>query len=134
MEITESVLEQAQALNASGDVSGAYRVLAEAGDNYSQNALVVIEEINDPESIFARIVQTHWDRVVPGARQTHFMAVGALHQFQYLQLIERERRGLTENGEQRYLLPNSIEIENSYRTALVLSVHVQSDRPLSGNQ
>jgi hypothetical protein len=81
LEITDSVLEQAKALNVAGDVAGAYRVLAEAGDNYSRNALVVIEEIDDPESIFARIVQTHWDRVVPGARQTHFMAVGALHQF-----------------------------------------------------
>jgi hypothetical protein len=58
-EITESVLEEAKALNAAGDVAGAYRVLAEAGDIYSQNALVVIEEINTPISIYAKIVQVH---------------------------------------------------------------------------
>ncbi|MET0067325.1 MAG: calcium-binding protein [Candidatus Thiodiazotropha sp.] len=119
--ITESILNEAKALNAAGDVAGAYRVLASVGDNYSQNALVVIEEIDEPDSIFARIVQAHWDRVAPGARQTHFMEVGALHQLQYLQLIEDEIRDPNEQGESTYLLPNSIAIEDSYRRALVLS-------------
>ncbi|MEJ2611436.1 MAG: hypothetical protein P8179_15480 [Candidatus Thiodiazotropha sp.] len=117
--ITESVLEEAEALNVAGDVAGAYQVLAEAGDFYSQGAQVVIEEINAPVSIFARIVQVHWDRVVPGARQRVFMDVGKLHQKQYLELIRPEKSGLDENGEQLYLLPNSIQIENSYREALL---------------
>jgi hypothetical protein len=118
LHITESVLEEAQALNKAGNVAGAYRVLAEAGDNYSQNALVVIEEIAAPESIYARIVQVHWERVAPGALETHFMAVGQLHQSQYRELIEEVSMGTNEDGEQLYLLPDSIQIENSYRDAL----------------
>jgi hypothetical protein len=79
LKITKTTLEAAKALNDAGDVAGAYRVLAEAGDNYAANALVVIEQIENPESIFARIVQAHWDRVAFGKRETLFMDVGLLH-------------------------------------------------------
>jgi hypothetical protein len=51
--ISESTLEETELLNDAGDVAGAYRVLADAGDNYAANALVVINEIEAPESIFA---------------------------------------------------------------------------------
>jgi hypothetical protein len=55
VKITKSVWQAADALNQAGDVIGAYRVLAEAGDKYAANALVVMEQIDNPVSIFACI-------------------------------------------------------------------------------
>jgi hypothetical protein len=57
--------------------------------------------------------------VVPGKREAHFLTVGMKHQKQYLQLVRGEPLGTDENGEQLYLLANSIQLENSYREALV---------------
>jgi hypothetical protein len=119
LKINDTTLQAAKELNGSGDIAGAYRVLAEAGDKYAANALVVIEQIKDPDSIYARIVQAHWDRVAPGKLEALFMIVGKRHQEQYLELVEGEPSGTDENGEQLYLLANSIQLENSYREALV---------------
>lgn len=119
VKITSSVLDQAIALKDAGDIAGAWNVLASADDLYAASARDIIEQIDSPTSVFAKIVQVHWDRVAPGARQTVFMDVGLQHLIQYLDLIQQDPSGTTPSGEQQYLLPNTEEIENSYRRAVL---------------
>ncbi|MCG8015401.1 MAG: hypothetical protein JAY97_04225 [Candidatus Thiodiazotropha sp. 'RUGA'] len=116
--ITQAVLDEANSLMTIGDVAGAWNVLSEAGDLYASNARDIIEEINNPVSIFAKIVQVHWDRVAPGARQTVFFSVGLQHLSQYLEETEDRLHGINGDGEQLYLLPNTEQIEASYRLAV----------------
>ncbi|MEW8321233.1 MAG: hypothetical protein AB2606_01195 [Candidatus Thiodiazotropha taylori] len=116
--ITQAVLDEANSLMTLGDVAGAWNVLSEAGDLYASNARDIIEEINNPVSIFAKIVQVHRDRVAPGARQTVFFSVGLQHLSQYLEETEDRLHGINGDGEQLYLLPNTEQIEASYRLAV----------------
>jgi hypothetical protein len=117
LKINQSVLNEALAREEAGDVAGAWAVLSAAGDLYAANARDIIDEINNPISIFAKIVQVHWDRVAPGARQTVFSGVGLQHLTQYLDYIRDAPNG-TDNGEQLYSLPNTEQIEASYRLAV----------------
>ncbi|MES9994344.1 MAG: hypothetical protein ABW098_20535 [Candidatus Thiodiazotropha sp.] len=119
LQITQSVFDAALALRDSGDVAGSWDILSEAGDLYAANARDIIYEINNPVTVFAKIVQVHWDRVAPGARQTVFFDVGLQHLTQYLQRIREEPSGTNENGEQLYRLPSSEQIEASYRLAVI---------------
>jgi hypothetical protein len=52
--ITQSVLDEANALRESGDIAGAWSVLSEAGDLYATNARDIIYEINNPVTVFAK--------------------------------------------------------------------------------
>ena len=118
LKVTQSVFDEATALKDAGDVAGAWGVLSAAGDLYATNARDIIYEINNPVSIFAKIVQVHWDRVAPGARQSVFTSVGLQHLTQYLDNIQDEQSGTNSNGEQLYLLPDTEQIEASYRLAV----------------
>jgi hypothetical protein len=118
LRISETVLRLAEEASDAGDIAGAWNILSAAGDRYAGNAHDIIAEINNPISVFAKIVQVHWDRVAPGARQTVFMAVGAQHLMQYLQRIRDVPNGLSPTDEQLYLLPSTEQIERSYREAV----------------
>ncbi|MCU7816972.1 MAG: hypothetical protein KZQ81_17685, partial [Candidatus Thiodiazotropha sp. (ex Rostrolucina anterorostrata)] len=118
LRISEAVLQLAEEASNAGDIAGAWNLLSTEGDRYAGNAHDIIAEINNPSSVFAKIVQVHWDRVAPGARQTVFMDVGAQHLRQYLEVVSNKRANLNEQGEQLYLLPNTEEIEASYRQAV----------------
>ena len=85
--IIPSVLEKAQALHDTGDVSGAYLLLANYGDDYAAAAYQIV---NDEQNIlggFDAAVAITWRVTNPGAYETKFNAVAFQHQENYLGLI-----------------------------------------------
>ena len=91
-------------------IADVWKILADAGDVYAANAYAIIAERNAPVSVFAQIVQAHWDRVAgPEARQSLFLVVGLQHVQQYVSLIDTTS----------YSLPNTEQIEASYRQAVI---------------
>lgn len=116
--ITDTMLRMAEAAADSGEVAEAWSILSSTGDRYAASAYDIILEIDDPVSVFPKIVQVQWDRVAPGARQTVFMDVGLQHVRQYLEIVRRQETEVDDHGEQLYLLPTTKDIEASYRRAV----------------
>jgi hypothetical protein len=120
LRISETTLRLAEEASDAGDIAGAWNILSAAGDRYAGNARDIIAEINNPISVFAKIVQVHWDRVAPGARQSVFMDVGAQHLRQYLEETRKVQSGVDQETEELlYLLPDTEQIEYSYRRAVM---------------
>ncbi|MBB3061288.1 calcium-binding protein [Microbulbifer rhizosphaerae] len=109
--IEESVLQQAQTLVDQGDVVGAWGILAKAGDSYAAKAEFIVGEWQDPQSIFAMMVDVQWERagVSEADKQTNFMLVAQQHLQNYLNYIDRDVSNR---------LPKTDFIEASYRQAL----------------
>ena len=84
--IDENILDHAEILADSNDVSGAWSVLAAAGDTYADKARPIIAEWQDPQSIFAMMVDVQWVRagVSVADKQAKFLLVGKLHLKNYL--------------------------------------------------
>ena len=109
--INESTLQQAIDLINIGNVTGAWGVLAAAGDSYATKAEKIIGEWEDPQSIFAMMVDVQWERSGVGVadKQAKFMLVGAKHLQNYLDYIDDDISNR---------LPKTEFIEGSYREAL----------------
>jgi len=109
-------LNRAQELHDQGRIADAYRVLADAGDVYAANAWLITND--DHTGIFDFLVPNLWDYGAPGARETMFMQVAAVHQQNYLNYI-RDGAFTAPGGLTFYELPDTFEIETSYYNALV---------------
>jgi hypothetical protein len=109
--IDQPTLERAQALVDQHDVTGAWGVLAAAGDSYAAKAKVIVGEWEDPQSIFAMMVDVQWARagVSDADKQAKFMLVAERHLQNYLNYIYRDVSNR---------LPKTDYIEASYRNAL----------------
>lgn len=115
----EQALKQLEGAGQSPElVADFWKTLADAGDVYAANAYAIIAERDDPQSIYSQIVQTHWDRVAgPEKREALFLKVGLQHAQQYAALINSG--AYADGNEVRYTLPNTQQIEASYRQAVM---------------
>jgi hypothetical protein len=103
-QVSESIANQALALNASGDLEGAYQILADAGDTYSGfGAQIVSGEAN----IWSNTVRSLWENIQPGSLDS-WTDVATLHQRTYIETIINNN----------FNLPNTYQIESSYQNAL----------------
>jgi len=105
--IDQSVYEQANSYAQQGDVTNAWLTLANAGDSYARQAYAIIAE---PDSLYARLVETQWSlHASPEQITQKFDLVAEQHVAQYLDVI-------LDSGEFR--LPHTLQIEQSYKQAL----------------
>jgi hypothetical protein len=56
IKVNETMLRLAEEAAFAGDTARAWDLLSIAGDRYAGSAQVIIEEINNPSSVFAKIV------------------------------------------------------------------------------
>lgn len=110
--ITEEQYAIAKSYADAGDYADGWRYLASVGDNYADNAYVVTT--GDASGVvdqgFHILVEKHWANTAgPDVYSEKFDAVARQHFEQYVNTIY-------ENG---YGLPNSQQIEQSYRDAVI---------------
>jgi hypothetical protein len=114
--IKKETYDEAVALAKSGDTIGAWSILASEGDNYAVNAAEIINE--NSASLSKQLVENIW--ISAGERSAYndgtFEKVANLHLNNYLEtMFEKNQQG---NLEFTGILPNTKQIENSYKTAL----------------
>ena len=102
--ITQQDYQKAIDLRNTGNVAGAWAVLANAGDLYAGASYNVVA---DPNSFYGRVVRAEWQAT--GADLSKFNDVALQHLNQYLYIV-----GQSPN----FTLPTTEQIERSYRTAV----------------
>lgn len=103
------VVAQARAHWRSGDYGKAWRVLADNGDGYADNAAAVTGDVRDgSDYAMQTMVRNHWENATGSseAYDTKFRQVVGIHLDNYLKLLE--------NGK----IPNSNDIVASYKLSL----------------
>jgi len=101
--ITQQDYQKAIAMKDAGNVAGAWAALANAGDLYAAASYNVIA---DPNSFYGRVVRAEWQAT--GADLSKFNDVALQHLTQYLKIT----------FDKNLVLPDTKEIEGSYRTAV----------------
>lgn len=94
-----------------GDYSGGWRYLSSIGDNYADNAYAVASGNTSGswDELMHAFVKSYWDTVAgENAYAEKFDSVARQHFEQYVDLI----------GQNNFQLPNSQQIEQSYRDAV----------------
>lgn len=109
--ITDEQYAVAQSYAASGDYVSGWSYLASVGDSYADNAYAVTSGNSEwIDKGFQILVEKHWGNTAgTNAYDEKFESVARQHFRQYVEKI----------GEQELRLPNSQEIEQSYRNAVV---------------
>lgn len=111
LHITSEQYDIAQSYANTGDYVGGWNYLASIGDRYADDAAAVTSASTEGISgqFFQTLVKEHWNNTAgPDAYANKFDEVAKQHFEQYVADI----------GENGYQLPNSQQIEKSYRDAV----------------